>query len=102
MKFQYLGHMETKLWFERIELYYRCTVQYGHNPRIIATISMRYLSQLQMQLVLIRHLGLIFHLGVSGVPHHSQVYLQYHYLLNSNPVCPSMFKSLMSQFPPKL
>jgi len=81
MKFQYLGHMETKLWFERIELYYRCNVQYNNNPRIVAVISVQYLSQFQMLLVLICHLELIFHLGVSGVQLPSQVYLQCSYLL---------------------
>jgi len=92
MKLKYLGHTETKLWFEQMELYSRRIVQYGHNPRIVATIFVRWLSQLQMRLVLICYFGLIFHLGVSGVPHHSQAYLHYHYLL----ICPSIFISLMS------
>jgi len=81
MKFQYLYHMETKLLFEQMELYYRCNVQCNHNSRIIAAISVRYLSQFQMLLVLICHLELIFHLGVSGVQLPSQVYLQCSYLL---------------------
>ena len=68
MKFQYLDHTETKLWFERMELYYRCNVQCNHSPRIVATISVRYLWQFQMQLVLIWHLERIFRITDFSYP----------------------------------
>ena len=89
MKLQYLGHTETKLWFEQMELYSTYTMQYGHNPRLVATIFVKCLSQLQ-----ICYLELIFHIWsiwcATSFASLSAISLP------SNPVCPSIFISLMS------